>query len=630
VLGSLSVLACVLYLVPLVALVAVVRDDGDDALDLACSIGLVFAADFLGTFLLTYVFRVETAAFVRTAVLSAAVGVIAGLRSRRGRAVLLPLGPLSRLDLVTLLLAGGLAFAWSFNTSSQYWIWDREWHVPFTASLRAQHMPFHNVYDPQGTIRYHLSGDLFAALLQSLSFATMSASRALSLSHDLQSAIAGGMVALCLRALSRWSPVTAALASLVPLLAGPMTFHLKSLPAALGDFEGDSDFNNFTLSFRPHCMLAGVVLMAIIGHVVRLARDRRGHPEAGWGRVSALAPLVALGAICDEFSTALAGLALGALWVRWPDLLGTSRRRGVIVLGGLAAIAIAANLILAGTIAPGGPIEHARWVAPRLPRLAAPGWPLGFDLEAWKVLLADMGSVIIPGLVLGLLVWRGRKADDAMTPPALFVLGITAVGLVTFLCLEFNGRTFEGHRFATAGRFLLPVMALIYSARSPRASVQSVILLAPVLAGVLSTVGFVIYRLPHKEAVLVDGQYDTNCREELGARMGEEILSTYVDAPIWYRYAGCRPIFAAGHDGPTDVVLCGAPMLGAGGFAKMNRSFFSPTAPALVACGKDVASNTPLCKRARALASCAPSGSQAVVCGTPPSTRAVLASPSLR
>ena len=75
--------------------------------------------------------------------------------------------------------------------SSEYWIWDREWHVEFTGSLRAQHMPFRNVFEPWKTLRYHMAGDVAASVLQSLSFVAMNASRALSYAHDLQSLTPG-------------------------------------------------------------------------------------------------------------------------------------------------------------------------------------------------------------------------------------------------------------------------------------------------------------------------------------------------------------------------------------------------------------------------------------------------------
>ena len=106
-----------------------------------------------------------------------------------------------------LLLVG---FYLSYDISSRFWIWDREWHTPFTSALRVQRMPFRNVYEPALTLRYHMAGDLFAALLQSLSFARMNASRALSFAHDMQSALLVGSIAMIFRARTPWSPLVAA------------------------------------------------------------------------------------------------------------------------------------------------------------------------------------------------------------------------------------------------------------------------------------------------------------------------------------------------------------------------------------------------------------------------------------
>jgi hypothetical protein len=105
------------------------------------------------------------------------------------------------------------------------------------------------------------------------------------------------------------------------------------------------------------------------------------------------------------------------------------------------------------------------------------------------------------------------------------------------------------------------------------------------------------------------------------------MVPTYVDQPIWHVYAGCRPIFAAGHDGSPGVVLAGWPMLGPPGFAKMDRGFFPPGEPALVICARDPKRTTPLCRKAEALAACVPQGTLALACRVPPGARAALGRP---
>ena len=146
---------------------------------------------------------------------------------------------------------------------------------PFTAALRVQRMPFRNVYEPDLTLRYHMAGDVFAALFQSLSFARMNASRALSVAHDLQSALLVGSIAMIFRARTPWSPIVAALAAAVPFLVGPMGYYY----GAMGMYQGFADFSNFTLSFRPHCMLSLLMLVGFVAWVVGFTERTNRRPR---------------------------------------------------------------------------------------------------------------------------------------------------------------------------------------------------------------------------------------------------------------------------------------------------------------------------------------------------------------
>jgi hypothetical protein len=618
-LGVLTVGASALYLVPLVALVALLRRERDDALDLAGMIATVFAVDLLGTFALCYLVPLEQAAFVRTGVLVALAAAVAVRRALRGERVVRPRAGMAPGDLGALVLAAALGLWLSHMVSSESWIWDREWHVPFTAGLRAQRMPFRNVYEPDLHIRYHLAGDLFAAMLQSLSFATMNASRALSVAHDIQSLLLVGITALIFRATCPWSPLVAALAAPIPFLVGPIGLRAGSM----GMFEGYSDFNNFTLSFRPHCMISLVVLTGLLARVMRLARNRDAGRPPALSSLAGLLPLFGLSAITDEISTAAVGVVLAVLWLAWPDLLGTSRRRGLVLLALLAGTALVANLVLAGTIGPGGPVEHARWVAPRLPHFSGAPLALGLRNEAWRQLLVDEGPIVIPAVVL-VRELLARRGGHAALVSAAMVLGVAAVGLLLFLCFEMDGRTYEGHRFMTAARILLPVVALTYAPRLPRGSFATVALLAPLFAGAVTSWGYAFSRLPQRLDVRGTAAYATDCRRDFGARVGEPMVPTYVDEPIWYPYAGCRPIFAAGHDGPPGAVLAGWPMLGPAGFAKMDRAYFAPGVPARVVCPAGDAYQTFICAKAERVGVCQHEGKRARACAIPLAARSSL------
>jgi len=504
-----------------------------------------------------------------------------------------------------------------------FWIWDREWHTPFTAALRVQRMPFRNVYEPDLILRYHMAGDVFAAMLQSLSFARMNASRALSVAHDLQSALLVGSIAMILRARTPWPPIVTALAAAVPFLVGPMGYY----HGAMGMYQGFADFSNFTLSFRPHCMLSLLMLVGVVAWVVGF-EDRTVQPPSPRPRASLLGliPLFALSAITDEMSTAIVGVTLAGFWLWRPNLMAPRRWHGAVVLASLAAVALAANLLLSGTIGPGGPVTHAHWVAPRIPHFFGKAVPLGFAKEGWQHLIIDEAPVLFPAAVATGLVLGRRDARGPASVALWFVCALMLLGLLLFLSFEMNDRVYEGHRFMTAARMTVPIVALCFAPQLARASLPSLLLWAPLIAGVASTWGYSYSRLPTMQDARGLAAYAADCRVEYGARLGEPIVPTYVDEPFFYPYAGCRPIFAAGHDGPPGVVLAGWPKLGPAGFAKMDSATFLPGAEAAVACPRD-ARKTAVCRKAERLGACQPDGTAVLRCAIPPASRAAMGQP---
>jgi hypothetical protein len=118
-----------------------------------------------------------------------------------------------------------------------------------------------------------------------------------------------------------------------------------------------------------------------------------------------------------------------------------------------------------------------------------------------------------------------------------------------------------------------------------------------------------------------------NCRTDVGARLGEPMVPTFAERPSWHVYAGCRPIFAPGHDGSPGVVLAGWPMFGAPGLAKMDREFFPPGQPARVACPRGQDGLPALCAKAQTLGTCTPQGTQFVACEVPAASRSALLQP---
>ena len=174
--------------------------------------------------------------------------------------------------------------------------------------------------------------------------------------------------------------------------------------------------------------------------------------------------------------------------------------------------------------------------------------------------------------MIAFVLIRDRRLADGVHTVGQLAVGVTLLALVPFLCVDIGGYVYEGHRFLTSARLIVPLVAFMFAPRLTRASLASVVLLAPICAGVVVSFGFAYHRFPdigHPEEQAAE--YPVNCRTEFGARLGDKMLPTYVDEPIWYRYAGCRPIYAAALKDPGDVVLVGWPKVGRGGFSKMRR-----------------------------------------------------------
>ena len=384
---SLTVLACALYLVPLVALVAVLRGALDDALDLASTIGVVFCGDVLGTLVLTHVLRVDAAAFVRTALILGVTLAVAVGRVRRGEPVLRQRGPLSRGDLVALGLGAAAAFALSLYASSITGYGIASGTCRSRRPARAADAVLQRLRAAK-PLRYHLVGEPSpsppVAVLRRHERVALALPRARS-----PVAVAGGSSPSCSRAL-RVAARRRGRGGARPTARGPDGLPRES-PGTHGSLRGGLRLQQLLLELRPHCMVAGVVLLAFMANVARLARDRMAQRAPEWTRPAMLVLLMALLSIADEISSVLVGVTLALFWLGWPTLFGARRWRGAAVLVGLAVAALAANYFLGGTIGPGGPIQKVRWLAPRLPRFAAPGLPLGGDFEAWRVLFTDEG-----------------------------------------------------------------------------------------------------------------------------------------------------------------------------------------------------------------------------------------------
>ena len=381
--------ACLLsglcYLLPL-AIVLVLRSHRDrEPGEMALDIPLSVAVDLVAILTLARVFRLETAVVLTR--VGWCLGAIAFVWLRRHR----PVWPsaLGWRTSLALLLACACAVWVSLQLSRSCAIWDRQWHIPLVTALRGQRVPFVNVYEPHGGLYYHYSGNVLAAVLQTLSADTMHASLALSLAHDLMFGLIGATLALLCAQLGVRRAGLLCLVALGTLLAGPATLLLGGEARPTG---GYSFVNYYNLSFRPHDALAGLMFVGFAAAVLlRVLRKPMSAP------VSRTAPVLlattTLLVVTDEVSLGMLGLAMGAAWLVEPDVLAPRRATGIQILVALVAVMAAATFLFVGTLAPGAPHQTLTIVPWRLPGFYKPSIPLS-DPQGLRLLLCDLGSIL--------------------------------------------------------------------------------------------------------------------------------------------------------------------------------------------------------------------------------------------
>jgi hypothetical protein len=443
-------------------------------------------------------------------------------------------------------LCGSVAVWCSTIVSGRCAVWDREWHIPLAASMRGQHTPFFNVYEPTGALYYHYFGDVLAVMLQTLSFAHVHSSAALSRMHDVLVGLTGlvGTSLLSYFGLKRsaW-PVVVTLAC---LLGGPATILLS------GDARpqlGRSIVNLFSLSYRPHTSLAYLLILGFVAALFLplLTRERSIAPrETRTCLFSCTAALV----LTDETSLALLGLMFAVVWIVSPSAVARTRRQGAVV-GAVLLLAIAAViLICGGTFMPGQPGPSLRLLPYfRVPGYLQPSLPLSTP-AGFFAFFADYCaplSVCLVGAIVAILI---RNSVVVTMFSAYFA--ITVVGLWALTRLEINAGSLESHRFVTVALFLAPVFAFYFCSLSSRVlrseGARSFVALMAgtgIFLPVASTSEW-LFGLSATicKAYGMDNYAGVDCGKFAGARTGDEVTIAYVDTAEWYRFAGCRPIRA--------------------------------------------------------------------------------------
>lgn len=619
-LGTLA--AALLFLIPVVVVVALVARRDTELWELAVAVPSAVALDLLLVAVLALAFRLDVATLVARGLwLVAGSGLI--VRRRRRGGVAWPARVTPRVVVVVALCAA-VALLLSMQASRPYSMWDRRWHIPLVASLRGQRIPFHNVFDPSQPLHYHFSGDMHAAMLQALSFSVLHAALGLSLAHDIHFALIGASLALLMSYWGHRRIVAFVLAPAAVLFAGPLTILRNGVRTAQ---HGYSLINYLSASFRPHLSLSGLLLLGLVGAVMpRLARSPAALPR----RVAL--PLLACSAalaITDETSLGLFGIALGAVWLFSPHVLHDSRLRGFGILLGMAAALIVPNLLFGGSLSPGGEHHTVSLVPWRSPGCYTPALPLS-TAKGRQMLLYDVFPLL--AIVVGLLLhYLTRHRSRERGTWVLFLSVMTAVGVVLLTRLDVDHAPLENHRFMVAPMFLAPVLGVLFLSpgrtweeRAWRPSPYAVFAIAAGLTlGALSTADWLWTMCPgwantYQHFYANIDHYKVDCRRETDARNGLSARAYYMAEPVWYLYAGCVPTFGPGvaRGSHWKTLTIGEPVFGASEERALEKWSADGLRTAAVICplGRQ---KEPMCARAVARGGCKPLGTYAQRCEVP-------------
>jgi hypothetical protein len=620
-----QIASVLIYALPLIAvLVLAARVDRRPA-DLAVLVAATVAVDLLAVMLLSRLMRLELAAFTSRVLWIGGAGLWFDRRLRRRG--LRPARP-AALDgraIAGIALAVLVAAALSAVLSRPYAIWDRELHIPFVAALRGQRMPFASPYEPGAAFHYHFSGDVLASMFQIFSFNVLNASLALSLAHDVMFALIGVATGLALIG-SGPKPIHVVVLSVVAvLLSGPCVLRF-----GVGEpYLGYSYYALYIWGFRPHQHIAMLIFVGIV--VILLERSKRPDTPDG---IAATVAMMCLLPVTDETSAAVIGLCLGIAWLFDPGLLASTRRRGVVLLGGLAVAFVVTNLLFQASLAPGGPIQRMSFVAPRSPGVQQPPLPLSTG-AGWVALVADTFPVWTILLAIVLVAARSGDGRPGVRRGLLvFAVALAVVSIFGLTTADVNGGAPEAHRFLTAALFMFPVFGVLcFHDWWPSGSLRRALVLAALMLGAGSTVLWLSHYPRHPTPEWYFRQrgknlHQSDCRALAGARLGQRPATVYVEASVFYAYTGCRPSFVAGHRRTTYWMRKEYPTLGVGALEQLGKEVLAADANVDAICptGRPPGTVDPVCTYALTHVVCAPEGTDFLRCPLAPADRqAILA-----
>jgi hypothetical protein len=609
-----TILCIALYLLPIATVLVAQSSRSTPIWRIALTLPSVVAFDMLGVMTVARFTHLETAILVsRPAWLLATTGALLWKwHARRER----PAWPreLRPAQVLGTAAAATSAFGLSLLLSRPYHIWDRHWHIPLVTLFRAERIPFDNAYDPGNALHYHVTGDVLAAMLQTLSLGITNSSLALSVAHDVMFGLIAASAALLMYAFGFRRAWPAPLGAVAILLQGP-----ASIRGKIGaDFYGYSFDNLLIVGFRPHVPLAGLLIVGFIGCV---AVGLRSGASIRWGQtVPALLACGALLAITDEASMGIMGLALALTWLVAPGAVARGRLGGIAVLAALGLSIVATHLLFNGSLSPGGPVQSVRWVDARSP---------GSQQFPALALTSSAGRLALFCDLLPLLACAtGFTIAALKSPPAsgalVFVWAVMAISLVLFTRLEVNHAHQEAQRFMIAPCFVVLLFALLNVARAPCGSIASAAVAGGLALAAFSTISWLRQRVTDCDNESAEQQHPNfhtlNCRESTGAHLGERPTVAYFDSAIFGAYAGCHPIYAAGGFDVQWGIKIFPHLESLTQLEQLGREMVAPDRDLVAICAKPRSSD-PLCVEAESRRLCGQMGADTRRCVLPPRDR---------
>jgi hypothetical protein len=598
------------FLFPVLVFVGLRSSRARKLWQIALDIPVAVSLDLLVVLTLTLVMRLEVATLVsRAGYLVVAGGVLA----RRGRPFWRWPEAIGRRELLRLGVAAAVGLDTSLWMSRTWMIWDRGWHIPLAGSLRGQSLPFRNVFNADEVLHYHFSGDVQAAMLQTLSGGVLHSSLALSLLHDVHFTLAALALGLFMTGWGYRTVAELALGPALLLLTGPVHLfrgHVRTPQ------EGYSFVSYLSFSFQPHAALGGLLILGFVGAVVVRLGERDDLPFRA--TAPALCACAAGLAITDETSLGMLGLTLGLTWLSAPRVLHARRWAGVLVFGLLVAALVVPNLAFSASFSPG--TEHhvlrlVPWRAPGYYRAALPlSTPVGRLMLGYDMF--GPAAVALGGLV-HVLRRRGRGRGVVVA----FFATLLGLSLLALTRVDIDAHPSESHRFASAAFIAGPFVGIALLSRrfaspaSPasRSPYTALGMLTGMAAAAVSTLDWGLYYAPTWAARQHDfGAYDfytTSCNKAVGDRRWARARYTYVARPLYYLVTGCVPTFTPGFvsDSAWKSITIGLPREKNEAIAAIRKAL-PRGAPIPLVCPVGPGKPDPVCALAEASGSCKPTG----------------------